>query len=335
MIVFRRLVPFGLALIALLGAVYYWYGRGEPVHLVPVTRGSAAEVVYATGIVEPVRWAKVVPLQRKRLVEMCHCEGREVKKGDILARQDSAEEEALLAELLARRALLEKDFQRLSGLLERNITSMTVVDQAQTALKESDARIIVARERVNVLTLRAPIDGTVLREDFQIGESVGPGDVIFTVGQKKPLRIVADVNEEDIARVQEGQSVLLRNDGFSTPLDAKVADITPKGDPVTKTFRVYLDLPDNTPLRIGMSVEANIIARQVSDVLLVPAEAVRGDAVFIVENGILVHKPVTIGIRGARMVEIKQGLQQGEMIVSPAHADDRAGRRVRIIERAS
>lgn len=331
----RRALPVGLAVLILMGALYWWYGRGEPVHLVSVTRGTAAEVVYATGIVEPVRWAKVVPLQRKRLVEMCHCEGREVKAGDILARQDAAEEEALLAELLARRALLEKDFQRLSGLLERNITSMTVVDQAQTALKESDARIIVARERVNALTLRAPIDGVVLREDFQIGESVGPGDVIFTVGQRTPLRIVADVNEEDIARVQEGQNVLLRNDGFTTPLQAKVADITPKGDPVTKTFRVYLDLPDTTPLRIGMSVEANIIAREVKNALLIPAEALRGEAVFMVENGVLVRKPVTIGIRGARMVEIKSGLNEGDRVVSPAHAHDRAGQRVRIVERAS
>jgi RND family efflux transporter MFP subunit len=302
--------------------------------LVAATRGTAAEVVYATGTVEPVRWAKVVPLQRKRLVETCQCEGKLVKAGDILARQDSAEEEALLSELQARRALLEKDFQRLSGLLERNITSMTAVDQAQTALKESDARIIVARERLNQLTLRAPIDGSVLREDFQIGEIVGPGDVIFTVGQKLPLRIVADVNEEDIARVKSGLTALLRNDGFVEPLQGQVADVTPKGDPLTKTFRVYLALPDTTPLRIGMSVEANIITQEVANAVLVPSEAVRGNAVFMVENGVVVRKPVTIGIRGARMVEIKAGLKDGERIISPAPTDALIGERARATDRA-
>lgn len=327
--------PLALVLIALLalGAGWWWFLRGEPVTSFKVARGTAAEVVYATGTVEPVRWAKVVPLQRKRLVEMCQCEGRAVKAGEVLARQDSAEEEALLAELQARRALLEKDYQRLSGLLERNITSMTAVDQAQTALKESDARIIVARERLNQLTLRAPIDGNVLREDFQIGEIVGPGDVIFTVGQKKPLRIVSDVNEEDIARVKVGQAVLLRNDGFTEPLAASVADVTPKGDPATKTFRVYLALPETTPLLIGMSVEANIITREVKDALLVPAEAVRAGAVFVIENGVLIRKPVTIGIRGSRMVEIKDGLKEGDVIASPPPTDVQPGMRVRIVDR--
>jgi RND family efflux transporter MFP subunit len=303
----RRPVLIGLALFLLAAAAGWWLSRGEAVMLVAATRGTAAEVVYATGTVEPVRWAKVVPLQRKRLVETCQCEGKLVKAGDILARQDSAEEEALLSELQARRALLEKDFQRLSGLLERNITSMTAVDQAQTALKESDARIIVARERLNQLTLRAPIDGSVLREDFQIGEIVGPGDVIFTVGQKLPLRIVADVNEEDIARVKSGLTALLRNDGFVEPLQGQVADVTPKGDPLTKTFRVYLALPDTTP---------------------------RGNAVFMVENGVVVRKPVTIGIRGARMVEIKAGLKDGERIISPAPTDALIGERARATDRA-
>lgn len=324
----------GLVIVGAMAGVWFWLGRGEPVTLATVIRGAAAEVVYATGTVEPLRWAKVVPLQRKRLVQTCQCEGKAVQAGDVLAKQDSAEEEALLAELLARRALLEKDFQRLSSLLERNIGSGTAVDQAQTALKEADARIIVARERLNQLTLRAPIDGTVLRADFQIGEIVGPGDVIFTVGQKRPLRIVADVNEEDIARVKVGQKVLLRNDGFIQPLPATVADVTPKGDPITKTFRVYLALPDDTPLLIGMSVEANIITAEVQNALLVPAEALRGDSVFTVENSRLVRKPITIEIRGARMVAVKSGLNEGETIISPLPAGSTPGQRVRIVDRA-
>lgn len=323
----------GIAMIMALGGAWFWFGRGEPVTVTTVTRGMAAEVVYATGTVEPLRWAKVVPLQRKRLVQTCQCEGKAVQAGDVLAKQDSAEEEALLAELLARRALLDKDFQRLSSLLERNIGSGTAVDQAQTALKEADARIIVARERLNQLTLRAPIDGTVLRADFQIGEIVGPGDVLFTVGQKKPLRIVADVNEEDIARVKDGQKVLLRNDGFAEPLPATVADVTPKGDPVTKTFRVYLALPDDTPLLIGMSVEANIITAEAKNALLVPAEALRGDAVFSVESGVLVRKPVVIEIKGSRMVAIKSGIGENDRIVSPLPAGIVAGQRARIVER--
>lgn len=82
-----------------------------------------------------------------------------------------------------------------------------------------------------------------------------------------------------------------------------------------------------------MSVEANIITQEVKNALLVPSEAVRANAVFMVENGIVIRKPVTLGLRGARMVEIRAGLKEGERIVSPAPADDWIGRRVRAVER--
>lgn len=325
----RGLMLIILAAAAAAGAWWTW-GRGEPVTAYTVRRGDAAEVVYATGTVEPLRWAKVVPLQRRRLVEMCDCEGKAVTAGQVLARQDDAEERAGLEELEARRALLEKESQRLTALLERNAASVIAVDAAATALKESWARISVVKERLDALVLRAPMAGFVLRQDFHLGEIVGQGDVVFWVGQKTPLRIVAEVNEEDVPRVRRGQTALLRNEGFGgQPLTATVADITPKGDPVAKTFRVYLALPEGTPLLIGMSVEANIVVREQSGVLVVPAEAVSGGAVFRIEGNRARRVPVTVGIRGTRMVEVTAGLSEGERIVSPA-ADVRDGDRIRV-----
>ena len=328
----RRALVAAAIVVAGASAAWWQFGRGAVVATVPVTRGSVAEVVYATGTVEPLRWAKVVPMQRKRLVETCDCEGKFVTQGQVLARQDDAEERAGLTELEARRAFLEKEFTRLSGLLERNATSVTAVDTSATALKESSARIAAAKERLEALVLRSPMEGVVLRKDFELGEIVGQNDVVFWVGQPKPLRVVADVNEEDIPRVKLGQKVLLRNDGFgNTPLLASVADMTPKGDPVAKTFRVYLALPDDTPLLIGMSVEANIVAREKAST---PAGA-RGGAQrrFRVAPGrgpARQASPVSTGIRGTRMVEITSGLAEGDRIVSPAKAEFRVGERVRV-----
>ena len=54
-------------------------------------RGTAVEIVYATGAVEPVRWAKVASLIRDRIVDICDCEGKTVAKGDVLARLDDRE----------------------------------------------------------------------------------------------------------------------------------------------------------------------------------------------------------------------------------------------------
>jgi RND family efflux transporter MFP subunit len=189
-------------------------------------------------------------------------------------------------------------------------------------------------DRISDLELRAPMDGIVLRRDGEVGEIAGTGnnDVLLWVGQPKPLRIVADINEDDIVKVAVGQKVLLRHDSQSgQPLTATVASITPKGDPATRTFRAYLRLPDDTPLQIGMSVEANIVVREAANVLLVPAEAVSDGKVMLVEAGRLRATPVTLGIRGTTMIEIKAGLEEGQPIVSPVPAALREGARVKAI----
>jgi len=318
------------------GVFLYWQegGFAPEAQMTRVERGTAAEVVYATGAVEPERWAKVVALQRKRIVDVCRCEGEEVKRGDVLVRLDDSQEQAVLAELEARRKRLAADVERIGGLVERKIAPQTQLDQTVTQLREFEARIDLQRERIDDTILRAPMDGVVLRRDGEIGEIAGAGanDVLFWVGQPRPLRIVADVNEEDIPRVRSGQRVLLRSESFrDQTLEAQVSDITPMGNPQTRTFRVFLGLPDDTPLLIGMSVEANIVTAEKGDVVLAPAEAILENAVFKVADGRLRRIPVKTGIRGTRMVEIVAGVEAGEAIVSPATTQMRDGQRVRAL----
>ena len=104
------------------------------------------------------------------------------------------------------------------------------------------------------------------------------------------------------------------------------------GDVAAKTYRVKIALPDDTPLKPGMSVEANIITREKPNALLVPADAVQGNAVFVIDGARARKREVKIGIRGTRMVEIFSGLADGERVASPAATDLKDGARVRIIE---
>ena len=329
----RWLVLVGIAM-ALAGAGTWLWRAGNEADVTQVTvgRGSVAEVVYATGTVEPRRWAKVISMQRKRIVEICDCEGQRVRTGDVLARLDDVEERAALAELQARRNRLDLDTQRIKGLVDRAAATQTSYEQSLTQLQEYQARIDAQAQRIADLVLRAPMDGVVLRRDGEVGEIAGTGvnDVLFWIGEDKPLRIVSDVNEEDIPRVRPGQKVMLRSEGFAgRTLDATVSEITPKGDPVSKTFRVYLGLPDDTPLHIGMSVEANIIVRESHDALIVPGEAILDGTVFRIDGDRLHRVAVKTGIRGTRMVEILSGLEAGAVIAAPARGEWSEGQRIR------
>src|SRR5271170_3420667 len=88
----------GFALVALGGAYlkYPDFFRPPTVTTAVAIVAPVSEAIYGTGTVEPERWAKVVPIARRRLVELCRCEGQTVKAGQILGRQDDAEEVSAL-----------------------------------------------------------------------------------------------------------------------------------------------------------------------------------------------------------------------------------------------
>ncbi len=323
----RLLVLLVLLLVA--AAAFWQFSRPAEVALVSPKRGDAAEIVYATGIVEPRTWAKVTPLLRERIVELCNCEGEAVERGAVLARLDSRQPEATLAELRARQKLHSADYERIAALVERRVASDQALDRARSELGQIQALIAGQETRLESYVLRAPVSGVVLRQDGEVGEVAEPGTVLFWVGEPKPLQVEAEVNEEDIPRVSVGQRAVLKADAFPDQvLEAKVDSITPKGDPVAKTYRIHLALPVDTPLRIGMTVEVNVIARVASEALLVPSNAVRGSSLFVAEGGVARRRDVKVGIRGTGNTQILEGLSETSRVIAPFPDDLADGTKV-------
>ncbi len=325
-----------IAIVGALSAAAAWWLRGPAITVVRISRGTAAEIVYATGAVEPETWSRTTPLVRGRIVERCRCEGKPVKAGDQLARLDDKEALATLNDLRALEEFQLREFDRQSQLLARGAATSQAYQRAESDLARIRAQIAAQAQRLDYYKLVAPMDGVVLKEDGEVGDMVDPGTILYRVGLEKPLWVVADVNEEDIPRVQVGQKALLRADAFGNQaLPGTVKQITPAGDPIAKTFRVRIGLPDDTPLRVGMSVEANIVSREKADVLLAPANAVVNNSLLVVEDGKVHRRKVRIGIRGSAAVEIVDGADEDELVAAPATADIKDGARVRPTEAAT
>jgi RND family efflux transporter MFP subunit len=326
-----RLIVIGIVVAAAAAGAYARFGRGPLITAAPAARGTAAEIVYATGGVEPMLWAKVASVVRDRIVDICRCEGSEVKKGDVLARLDARDIEAGLKELKAREQFLVNEMSRVSQLIAKGAATTQAFERAGMDLQTVQGLIAVQTEKIADYTIVAPMDGMVLRRDGEVGEIAESGQILFRIGVPKPLQVVAEVNEEDIPSVALGQTALFRTDAFpGRRLEGKVAEITPMGDVNAKTFRVKMALPDDTPLKPGMSVEANIVTREKANALLVAADAVQGNAVFVVDGSRIKKRAVTIGIRGTRAVEVLDGLKEGERVASPATEALTDGARVRV-----
>jgi RND family efflux transporter MFP subunit len=313
------------------GGWFAWQARPPLVEVKEAVRGPAVEAVYATGTVEPVQWARVAPAVKARLRAILADDGDRVVPGQVLARLDDTVAQAQVGEVEARARFAAEEAERLGKLALRGATAQSEVDRAQSEARALAAAAEVARRRLDDYLIRAPIGGIVLRRDGEPGEMVDTGDAVFWIGEPTPLRVTADVDEEDIARVHPGLRALLKADAFpGRVLEGQLGLITPKGDPVQKTYRVRIDLPANTPLLIGMTVEANIVVRETPDAILVPSTAVRDGALFVVEGNRVSRRPVEVGVRGPELTEIRGSIEPGEAVVADPPAGLEHGRRVRI-----
>jgi RND family efflux transporter MFP subunit len=295
--------------------------------------------VYATGTVEPTVMVRIAPRVSARLKSLEADEGDRVEAGQVLVRLDDEEPQAALLEAKIQEALYEQEFERTSTLLARRAISQDEFDKARSRLDTARAARQAAEARLSYMTLRAPQTGTVIRRDGEVGELVTVDQTVMWLSSDDPLRITAEVDEEDIALVQEDTRVLIRADAFPGRIfEGKVLHVTPKGDPVARSYRVRVSVPADAPLRIGMTAETNIIARQIDDALLAPPEALDTKSaagspdvavVWRVKDYVLEPVSVQVGVRGESAAEIIGPVQEGDMLVHTPPADLVPGARVR------
>lgn len=330
----------GVALIALVvGAGWLLLQLLAPptVFVIQPSRGPAVQAVYATGTVEASTTVRIAPRVAGRLVELGADEGQDVKEGQILARLEDTDLRFSVAELEAKARYAQQQFQRSDSLFKRGFVTRDRVDQARSELDAARAAVRRAVEQMGFMALKAPVDGRIIRRDGEVGDFIPVNQPIFFLSNAHvPPRIEADVDEEDVAVVQTGQKVLIKADAFADRMfEGRVAEITPKGDPVTRSYRVRVKLPADTPLMIGMTVETNIIVAERQNALLVPSTALSSDSIWLVRNGRLVKQPVKIGAKGLDRTEILTGLTDHDQIVVQPRDSLRPGDKVQTILAAS
>lgn len=313
----KKIAIAGAVVVGLVAAGYlllgYW--RAAVVVAVP-TRGPAVEAVYATGTVEPVSWAKVAPKATGRITEILKREGDKVRPGTLLARLDDREAHANVDALAERVDFLRAEYARQDKLFREGYVTRQSYERADSELKQAEAQLAAARQVLADKQLMAPLSGTVLRRDGEAGEVATAGQVLYWVGEAGNLWVIAEVDEENIPRVRVGQRALLRADAYpESVLEGKIASVTPKGDPINKSYRARIELPKESPLRIGMTVEVNIVVSEEQQALLVPLSALVNGHVWFMRDGRARRIKVEAGVKGNDHVAIRSGLNGDELVI--------------------
>lgn len=324
----RKFIIF-LALIAIVAiGGWYWLAREEDKIIVThPKRGPTVQGVYATGTVEPTIMLPLGPRATGRLVELLADEGMNVQKGDVLARLEDDNLRETLNELQVRADFTQKSYGRKAVLVGSGAVSKEDADQALADRDAALAAVARAQAELDFLKLIAPEDGIIIRRDGEIGEVIPSGNAVFWLARKDNLRIEAEVDEEDIAQVKPKQKVVIQADAFPDEIfNGSVTSITPKGDPVARSYRVRIGLEGASKLMVGMTAETNIVIREESNALLIPASAVKDEnKVFVMQGGKVTEIEIETGAKTPEIVEVRKGLNDNDIVIRDAAQEIAAG----------
>src|SRR5271166_4714973 len=194
------------------------------VEIVQPSRGPAIEAVYATGVIEPIDYARFGATVAGRVAELRVDEGDEVRKGGIVARLDDRQPRARLQDAKARLTMAEAEIARDQTLMNRGVLAAQTLERAQQERDQAAAAVDLFARQLEDYTVSSPLDGTVMKRDVEVGETVAANAVMFEISSTARKRIAADVDERDIAGVRLGTALAAHADGF--PDEAFVVDLS-------------------------------------------------------------------------------------------------------------
>jgi RND family efflux transporter MFP subunit len=233
-----------------------------------------------------------------------------------------AQLEAAKAAVALAQSGLEGARQHLSTVQEVNrIGEDQTATAAEAAVIQAEAALDLARAQLAKATIKAPVDGVVSFRGIDPGELANPGVPLLGLVGIRQVYVEINLTEELIGKVREGLPVEVRLEAFSgRSFTGRLANLAPAADSRSRAFpaRVRLDNPAGL-LRPGMFATVSFATDRRSGVVAVPTAALvdrNGQpVVFVVERGLAVERPVTLGLRNSRVSEITAGLQPGEELI--------------------
>lgn len=204
---------------------------------------------------------------------------------------------------------------------------------AKSAVASARAALAVAESRLAYATLLAPVTGTVLSRNVEVGDTAQPGKALLVIAPQADTELTAQIDEKNIALLRVGQHAVASADAYpSERFPAEINYIAPAVDAQRGSVEIRLRVTEPPAyLKHEMTVSIDIAAAQGSGVILVPADTVRDAGlapwVMLVRDGKTARQPVSLGLRGSGKVEIRSGVVAGEAIL-PASATIAEGKRV-------
>lgn len=268
------------------------------------------------------------------VVELFVEEGDRVTEGQILARLDG---ERLRLEMLSAKANLEraqKEYERNVDLNKRGLVSTALFEGLAFDVDSLKATYDLKRLNYDYSSIRATISGVVSAREVKPGETLTVGQVAFRITETSELLAHLQIPQAELVKFTVGHAASVKVASMpNTRFAATIIRISPTIDARNGTFRATA-LIDNSEgnLAPGMFGRFTVAYEKHANALLIPAHALLDEddetSVYVVHDGTVAKRVITIGIIENGRVEVLDGLREDEQVVVVGHAGLRDGSKV-------
>lgn len=251
--------------------------------------------------------------------------GQRVGKGQTLAVLDAAAVDQQIAAQDAQISLLRSVYEKQQKLWAQQIGTEVQLLQAKANYEAATRQRGAAAAQRNMYRIVAPISGVVDQVDIKPGDMAMPGMSGIRIVNASKLKAEANLGESYIGKVRNGNPVTLIfpdiNDSIQTRLDYVAQSV----DPVSRAFKVQVNLGTRANLRPNMSARMKIANYAAENALVVPVAAIQktgtGDMVFVAAGKVAKAVPVQTGRTSDGMIEILSGLQTGDRVITAGYEE--------------
>jgi cobalt-zinc-cadmium efflux system membrane fusion protein len=317
--------------------------RPDQFPLVSADQIEAATQLRTTGSVsaDVAREVPVISLASGRVVDIKARLDDHVRKGDLLLKVQSPDITNAFDTYLKAvndEQLANKAYIRAKDLFAHGAISQGMLEQAEDTEKDAKADLTAADDQLNTLGVNkdhpssivpvyAPISGVIVAQNVTNSAAAGVtysgSSTVFTIADLSVVWVICDVYENDIPKIQLGQSAQISLNAYPGKiLTGHISDIGPILDPTIRTAKIRVEVPNPGILKLGMFVTATFESRTIENHAVVPASAVLHlhdrDWVFIPADD---NKFRRIEVHGGQMLpgnrqEILSGITPGQKVVS-------------------